>query len=177
MTAWDEEDTLDPWPIARLDPIARLRVLAAGLPGVAVEERSIAAPFPFVWDFISDLERSVPSFDSSVGSIRVLERRGATLRIRAVSTWRLAFLPLRFDVRLEPGWCWMVSRPQFYVVGMAAVADGDGTRFAHLEGLALRRVPPPLLRPLVPKHRRHVRSDLGGIERCVAALRGGEAGS
>lgn len=169
MTTWEERNvTPDPWPVANLDPIARLRALSAGLPGVVLEERHLAAPLPTVWDFISDLERSIPSFDRSVASIRVLDRDGKRLRIRARSTWRSGFLPLRFDVQLEGGWCWMVSRPRLYVVGMAAMSDGDGTHFAHLEGLSLPWTPAqPLLRMLAGRHRRHVRSDLAGIERCL----------
>ena len=156
------------WPVASLDPVARLRALAAGLPGVSIEERRLASSLPEVWDFISDLERSIPSFDRSVASIRVLKHCDTHLRIQARSTWRSAFQPMRFEVDLEPGWCWMVSRPTLYVVGMAAVADGDGTHFAHLEGLSIPWRPlRPLLRLSRLKHRRHIRSDLDGIERAV----------
>jgi hypothetical protein len=156
------------WPVASLDPVARLRALAAGLPGVSLEERQLASPLPQVWDFISDLERSIPSFDRSVASIRVLERNDTHLRIQAQSTWRSAFRPMRFEVDLEPQWCWMVSRPTLYVVGMAAVSRGDGTLFGHLEGFSIPWRPlRPLLRLSRLKHRRHIHSDLDGIERAV----------
>ena len=166
MTA-DESETVA-WPVAALDPVARLRVLAAGLPGVSIEERRLARPVQEVWGFISDLERSIASFDRSVASVRVLQRDGTHLRIRARSTWRSAFQPVQFEVDLEPGWCWMVSRPTFYVVGMAAVADGDHTHYAQLEGFSIPWRPlRPLLRLSRLKHRPHVRSDLDGIERAL----------
>jgi hypothetical protein len=53
----------------------------------------------------------------------------------------------RFEVVLRPGWCLMQSR--HVVGGMAAVPDGEGTRFAVLG--ASRVVPG---RPLGPAGRR-----------------------
>ena len=102
----------EPWPVAALAPPARVRALAAGLPGVAVVERILDAPFDRVWGFIADLERSVPTFDRSVTRLRVLHRDGTRLVASATSGWRFARAPLRFDVDLEEGWCWMVARPQ-----------------------------------------------------------------
>lgn len=161
-----------PWPVATLDPVALLRALAAGLDGVAIEERRLDARFEDVWSFISDLERSIPTFDRTVASIRILETRGEKLRVRAGSTRHHGFVPLTFDVDLRPGWCWMVSRPQLYVVGMAAVPDGSGTRFAHMEGLAIPWAPlRPLLQRVARRQARHVRSDLNGIERATLELR------
>lgn len=170
MTGADQPtEASGPWPVATLDPVGRLRALAAGLDGVAIEERRLDAPFDDVWGFISDLEHSVPTFDRTVASVRILETRGEKLRIRAGSTRHHGYVPLTFDVDLRPGWCWMVSRPQLYVVGMAAVPDGSGTRFAHMEGLTLPWTP---LRPLLHRFARrqagHVRSDLDGIERATA---------
>lgn len=157
------------WPLATLDPVARLRALAAGLDGVAIAERRLDARFEDVWSFISDLEHSIPTFDRTVASIRILETRGEKLRVRAGSTRQHGFVPMTFDVDLDPGWCWMVSRPQLYVVGMAAVPDGGGTRFAHMEGLSIPWAPlRPLLRRFASRQARHVRSDLNGIERATA---------
>jgi hypothetical protein len=163
------------WPDAGLDRIARLRVLAAGLPGAAVVEARLDAPFDRVWGWVSDLERSVPSFDAGVRSLRVVRREpagdGERLRIR--STAAALWLPVTFDVDLAPGWCWMASRPQAYVVGMAAEPDGDGTRYAHLEAVAFAapRAVRPLLAPLLAasraRHRRHVSRDVAGIRRGV----------
>lgn len=163
---------LDPrFPSADLSPIARLRVLAAGLRGTVLEERVLDAPFDTAWPWITDLERNVRLYDSDVRAVEIKSRRGNDLLIRSVGTTKLARLPLWFDVRLESGWCWMVSRPQLYLVGMAAEPEGDRTRFAHLEGAVLSR--PRWLDPLARvvelgsalRHRYHVPTDVDGIER------------
>jgi hypothetical protein len=78
-----------------------------------------------------------------------------------------------FDVTLDEGWCWMVTRPRAYVVGMAAepTADGLGTRYAHLEGVApslprgLGRPMAWLLRRGCRLQRHHVHHDIDGIVR------------
>jgi hypothetical protein len=166
----------DRWPTVELDPIARLRMMARSLAGVAMAERTFDAPFDEVWALVSDLETSVPRFDSDVRTLRILSRDGERLRIRAYGHL-LGFthrVPVA-DVELRPGWCWMHS--PVYVVGMAAMPDGDRTRFAHLEGVPL--VGPRFVqRSLLPvawvsrfRHRRHVPRDLDGIERCLAEQR------
>ena len=159
------------WPTAALPPGARLRALAAGLPGVVVEQRELQAPVEQVWGFIADLPTSVPTFDASVASVEVLARDGTRLRVRARSGWWFFRAPLVFDVDLEPGWCWMVSRPRLYVVGMAAEAhpdDADRTIFTHLEGVPFGgRLLGPVLRATRLIQRRHVSSDLDGIARAL----------
>ena len=140
-----------------------------------LEERTIAAPFDVVWGFVSDLPNSVPQFDRDVAAIEILERDGDRLKI----TSRPPLVPIRFrlDVELTEGWCWMVARPQLYVVGMAAVAAGDDTRFAMLEGVAVAG--PEALRPLLApvhalsrwRHRRHLPRDVDGIERALGLRR------
>jgi hypothetical protein len=89
--------------------------------------------------------------------------------------WWLGRRAIGFDVELRPGWCWMVARrPQLYVVGMAAVPDGDGTLFGHLEGVVLPapRWVSPLVRPILAvsrlRHRHHVPRDVDGIERLLS---------
>jgi hypothetical protein len=159
------------WPRAELGNIQRLRVLAAGLPGTALGERIIDAPFPRVWAWVADLEHSVPTFDANVASLRIIEgREPSHRRVRTRSTFRGLFLPLNFDVDLEDGWCWMVSRPQLYVVGMAAEPNGDRTHWAQLEGFAGSA--PSVLRPVLAatrwRHRRHVLHDIDGIARAVS---------
>jgi hypothetical protein len=153
------------WPMARLDPIAKLRVLEASLPGAAMGERVIDAPFDDVWGYVSDLENSVPQFDRGVSRVRIVRAAGEHLRIH---TWAAGVpIPLAFDVTLRPGSMWMVSSPRLYVVGMAAVPDGRRTRLAHLEGAVGRAVRP--VRSLARwKVRRHVARDLDGIERAMA---------
>lgn len=159
------------WPTVELDRVARLRVLSRALPGVALEERTIAAPFDVVWDFVSDLSNSVPRFDRDVASIEILERHGDRLKI--ISRPPLIPIPVRLDVELRAGWCWMVARPQLYVVGMAAVPAGAHTRFAMLEGVSLTgsKVLRPTLGPVHAisrwRHRRHLPHDLDAIERAL----------
>lgn len=162
----------EPWPTATLAPAARIRALAAGLPGTVVEERVLDAPFARAWGFIADLERSVPTFDRDVARLQVTDRRGTRLRARARSSWRLGGLPLIFDVDLEPGWCWMVARPRLYVVGMAAAplpGDRGRTHYLHMEGVPFAgRLLGPVARATRVRHRRHVASDVDGIERALA---------
>jgi len=156
------------WPTAVLHPIGRARALAAGLPGAVIQEGVIDAPYAEVWGFIADLERSVPTFDEDVARLRIIERHGTRLRIRARSSWRLAGVPIGFDVDLEDGWCWMVGRQRVYVVAMAAEPDPDDpgrTRYAHLEGVTVR--PRLLARATRWRSRRHVASDVAGIERAL----------
>lgn len=156
------------WPVATLGPIGRARALAAGLPGAVLQEGVIDAPFAEVWGFVSDLERSVPTFDAVVARLRVVDRDGSRLRVRTRASWRMAGLPLDFEVDLEDGWCWMVGRPRVYVVAMAAEPHPDDpgrTRYAHLEGLTLR--PRALARATRGRSRRHVASDVAGIERAL----------
>lgn len=157
------------WPTATLDPVARLRVLAAALPGAALTEERLDADVATVWGFVGDLERSVPSFDRAVERLVVHERDGSHLRISAHPWRRGPGLPM--DVHLEPGFCWMWSRWRLYVVGMATVADGDGCRIGHLEGSAL-----PGARLLRPVARLAVASDVAGISRIVAGRPQGHGG-
>jgi len=146
-----------PWPEAHLDPIARLRVIESAVPSLIGAERVIDAPFDDVWSWIADLEISVPTFDHSVSKLRIAARTGADLDVRAQSFG--VPISLRFDARLEPGLCIMRARRRLYFVGMAAVAEGDRTRFRHVEGVPLPAVG-RVARPLVG---REVRSDLAGI--------------
>jgi hypothetical protein len=157
MTGTGEETT---WPAARLDAVRRLRVLAAGVPHSVLEEREFAVSFEQLWTFVGDLERSVPLFDRTVSHLEIRQRRardgGDDLDAVATGTNHLR---TRFDVRLEPGFCWMVNPHRLYVVGMAAVAiDEHRVRYAHLEGS-----PVPDSGVTRPWLRRHVRHDLDGI--------------
>jgi hypothetical protein len=137
------------WPAAGVDPVARLRALAASLPWVSLEEAVIAAPFERVWSYIADMERGVPQFEGNVRRIEILSREGERLRVRSTSPLGLR---MHLDVVLRPGWC--VMRGALGEIGMAARPEGAGTRFAHFEGS--RRLG-RLARPLF---RRWVRRDL-----------------
>lgn len=48
------------WPTAGLDPVRRLRVMAAGLNAVMYADEYIDAPFAEVWAVASDLEAELP---------------------------------------------------------------------------------------------------------------------
>lgn len=167
MTSMDES-----WEGVELRPIMRLRILGEALPGVAFEERTLDFPFDAVWSFIADLERSVPSFDPLVRSIRITERSpdGKRLRLRAWPS------PLPFTVELTEGLCLM--RSAAFMVGMAAEPAGaDATRFCHLEGVptsgprSIQAMQRPVVAALRSLHRRNVHGDLDGIERCLNAAR------
>lgn len=139
------------WPVADLDPIRRLQVIAATTPGVIYAERHIAAPFGTVWAVASDLENELPRIITDVRTFEITASTAGRLQARAQS--RLG-LRARFDVVLRPGWCLMQSR--FLIFGMAAVPEADGTRFA---GLAALRVPGARL--LTPVNRRLLTQQLG----------------
>ncbi|MEY2478176.1 MAG: hypothetical protein QOG87_3491, partial [Actinomycetota bacterium] len=146
-----------------LDPVRRLRIMAAALPGTALVERVLDAPYDDVAAMWDDLEHSVPELDPIVRSVRVVSREGDRLHI--VAKQLMLPVPVHFDVELQAGWCWMQSRT--YLVGMAAVPVGEGrTHYAHLEGAPWRIG--RLVRPLV---RRLVRLDVAGVERVAQARR------
>lgn len=120
------------WPVADLDPVRRMRVIAAATPGVAYAEKLIPAPFSAVWEAASDLEHELPRMVTDLRSFEITSTRGEQMTARARG--RLG-QHARFDVVLRPGWCVMQSR--FLIGGMAATPEGDSTRFAFLGGLRL----------------------------------------
>lgn len=120
------------WPVAELDPVRRMRVIAAATPGVAYAETLIPAPFNTVWELASDLEHELPHMVTDVRSFEITSTGGERMTARARG--RLG-QRARFDVVLRPGWCVMQSR--FLIGGMAAVPEAGGTRFAFLGGLRL----------------------------------------
>lgn len=135
------------WPVVEVDPLRRLRVMAASVPGTALTEWVIAAPLEIVWDTASDLEVEMPRLVRDFRSVSVTPGSGDRLVMRARGYMGQR---ARFDVVLRPGWCWMQSR--FLLCGMAAVADPGGTRFGFLGGLRLPGValPRPLLQLVGP---------------------------
>jgi hypothetical protein len=132
------------WPVTELDPVRRMRVLAAATPGVAYAEKLIPAPFGAVWDAASDLEHQLPRMITDLRSFEITSARGERMTARARG--RLG-QRASFDVVLRPGWCVMQSR--FLIGGMAAAPEGESTRFAFLGGLRLPgiRLLDPMLRP------------------------------
>lgn len=139
------------WPVAELDPVRRLRVIAATTPGVIYAEQHIPATLDTVWAVASDLENELPRILTDVRTFQITAPDDDRLQARARS--RLG-LRARFDVVLRPGWCLMQSR--FLIFGMAAIPEADGTRFA---GLAALRIPGAGL--LAPVNRRLLTTQLG----------------
>jgi len=130
------------WPVADLDSVRRLRVMAAAIPGTVVVETIIPAPFDAVWAVASDLEHEVPRLEWHVRSLRITRRDGD--RLEALVHGPIGIRD-RFAGVLRPGWCWMQGRALF--IGMAAIPGPEGTHFAMAAGL---RVPgAKTLRPVV----------------------------
>jgi hypothetical protein len=148
------------WPVAELDPVRRLRVLARSLPGTSYDEILLDVPFERVWATAADLERQMPLLITDIRRFTVTGVAGERLEAHARSPLGLR---ARFDVVLRPGWCFMQSR--FLIGGLAATPEGEGaTRFAFCGGLrvpGLRRLD-VLLHPLL----RH-----GPVERFAAQFR------
>lgn len=118
----------DPVALPDIDPIDRLAILAAALPGAAVGQRRIAAPFDAVWQVITDLEHATPRYEPGVVHVRVIEQRGELLRLLVQDT---AGREEAMDARLRPGWCLMQSAT--VVIAFAARRLGSETLLAHLE--------------------------------------------
>ncbi|MER6303202.1 hypothetical protein ABT247_27080 [Kitasatospora sp. NPDC001539] len=130
----------DGWPTVDLDPVRRLRVLAAAGAGRPLfAERRLAAGFDEVWAVASDLSGELPGLVSGLRSFEVGPEAGpgpgrdGRLEGLAVS---VVGHRERFEIVLRDGWCLMQSRA--LLGGMAAVPEGTGTRFALLARL---RVP------------------------------------
>jgi hypothetical protein len=113
---------------ADIDPIDRLTILAAALPGAVVRQRRVASPFEAVWRVIEDLEHVTPRYEPGVAHVRVIERHGELLRLLVQDTSGHEEM---MDARLRPGWCLMQSAT--VVVAFAARPLGNQTLLAHLE--------------------------------------------
>ncbi|MEU6063945.1 MULTISPECIES: hypothetical protein [Streptomyces] len=135
-------------PVTELDPVRRLRVLAAGLNAVMYADAHLDLPFADVWAVASDLEVELPYLLPMLRAFRTSP--GAPGASARSSAW--AYGPFghraRFDIVLRPGWCLMQSG--CVVRGMAAVPESAGTRFAVLGGLRRSWTTPAqrALRPL-----------------------------
>ncbi|WP_211216229.1 hypothetical protein [Longispora albida] len=112
-----------------IDPVARLRVLAAGIPGARVLEHRIEVSFPQVWRVMSDLEGDFGRFQPDMTGVTVLGRDGDRVTALARSRWGFR---ARLEGVVRPGWCWLQSR--FLIIGMAAVPAGDGATRVALTG-------------------------------------------
>ena len=158
------------WPEATLTPVARVRALAAGIPGAGYAEAIFDVPYETAWPRLVDLERSVPAADKLVRRILMKSRRrlddGAEeLRFRSTSPLGLF---TSFTARVEDGFCIMQATGRLYVVAMAAEPTDDGrTRFGQLEA-----VPRRLGRLLRPIMRLTTADDVKGFRRYATARRG-----
>jgi hypothetical protein len=149
------------WPVAELDQIARLKVLAAAMPNAGVGEVVLDLPVEDVWSWLMDFEHTTHKFDTEVRKVRVRRRTDRGVKIWAWA--RLTPIPLGFDVTIEPGFCLMRGAGRLFVVVMAAVPDGEGgTRYAHAEAVPRRGL--GWLRPML---QRVVDSDLRRLRRVV----------
>lgn len=124
----------DNWPTADLDPVRRLRALAAGIPGAVVTERVFdVLPGP-AWDLMWNDGRNFTLIQPDMDSIDSLTIDGDHVSLRARS--RHGFRA-HLQGTVRPGWCWLQSR--FLLIGMAASEEPGGrTRVALTGGV---RVP------------------------------------
>jgi hypothetical protein len=132
------------WPVASLDPIRRLRVMAAATPGTDLTELIIDAPPDLVWRTASNLEAEMPRLVRDFRSVAVAVSPGDEEHLVMLARGYLG-QRARFDVVIRPGWCWMQSR--FLLCGMAAAPDPGGTRFGFLGGIRMPGA--TLLHPLL----------------------------
>jgi len=148
------------WPEVELNPVQRLRVLAAGLPHVCLVESVIEAPIERVWGLTGDLVEGAPQFELGVRSALIVSERGDRLELDVRTVFGVR---LRYEVELRFGWCLMESR--YSQIGMAAIEEevGRSTRFAHFEGS------PALGRLGLPIFRWNIAGDMKRIARLVGA--------
>ena len=109
------------WPVTELDPVRRMRVLASALPGGGFACLRIDAPFEHVWDYLADMDRSIPELISFIRRFE-LGTDGTAIATGPVGNRG------RLDVELRDGW--FVLQDRYVVGGVAAVADGTGTLLA-----------------------------------------------
>ncbi|MGW5867241.1 hypothetical protein ACWFRJ_34375 [Streptomyces sp. NPDC055239] len=126
-------DTTSGWPTADLDPVRRLHVLAAAIPGAHVTKGYVAAPCDDVRALLVDLEGAFGQIVPDMRGLRVVRRDGARVEALARSKYGMR---ARLRGEQRPGWCWLQSR--FLLLGVAAAPDGEGTRVAFTGGV---RVP------------------------------------
>ncbi|MFC7257622.1 hypothetical protein [Streptomyces lutosisoli] len=126
-------DTTSEWPVAGLDPVRRLRVLAAGVRGAHVTEGFVTAPYDRVSALLGDLEGAFARITPDMRGLRVVRRDGVRVEVLVRSKYGMR---ARLRGEQRPGWCWLQSR--FLLIGVAAAPDGDGTRVAFTGGV---RVP------------------------------------
>lgn len=149
------------WPASEPDPVRRLRILAAAMPHAAFRERVLDAPFDAVWSVAGDLEHGTPQWKNDVTGLSIVEQEDERLTVEIRSYFGIS---LRLRAILRPGWCVMQGR--LLVVGMAAAAEGEQTRFAHLQAVSL-----PGSRVLSPLLRHRIQHEFENLERLAQRRR------
>jgi len=120
------------WPTTDLDPVRRLRALAAGIRGAHVTEAHVDATFERVWTLLGDLEGGFGQVVTDMERLRVVRRQGEHVEALARSRYGMR---ARLRGVQRPGWCWLQSR--FLLIGVAATPEGPGTRVAFTGGVRL----------------------------------------
>ncbi|WP_406514923.1 hypothetical protein OH809_06750 [Streptomyces sp. NBC_00873] len=118
------------WPTVELDPLRRLKVIASASKHASYAERLFDVPVERLWAVVSDLQRELPHIVPGLRSFAITSSEKDRLTGQAVSAFGHRE---HFDVVLRPGWCLMQSK--VLSGGMAAVAEGDGTRLAFFSSL------------------------------------------
>ncbi|MEU9372758.1 hypothetical protein AB0D94_03125 [Streptomyces sp. NPDC048255] len=118
------------WPAVELDPLRRLKVIASASKYPSFGERLFDVPIERLWAVATDLEKELPHIVPGLRSFTITGTEKDRLTGQAVSSIGHRE---HFDVVLRPGWCLMQSKA--IVGGMAAVAEGAGTRFAFFSSL------------------------------------------
>lgn len=126
------------WPVAGLDPVRRLRIMAGASHAAFADAVTEHTPDQ-VWSVLSDLEGELPHLIPDFRSVRLVRSEAdGGAEDRRVELLALGYLGqrARFDIALESGWCWMQSR---YLLCGFAVAEEEGrTRYAFLGGVRSR---------------------------------------
>ncbi|MFJ5549102.1 hypothetical protein [Streptomyces sp. NPDC093225] len=112
-----------------LDPVRRMRVMAAALPLHCHAEAFLEAPFVDVWAVAGDPEGGLPRLLPGLRRLVLVDGPWPHQRARAHGPWGRV---VEADVLRQPGWCLMQSERTF--LGLAAVPQDHGTRFGFFAG-------------------------------------------
>ncbi|MEU8436449.1 hypothetical protein AB0F18_26805 [Streptomyces sp. NPDC029216] len=110
-----------------IDDVRRLRIMAAGVRGAKVVERTLPAPFEEVWPVMSSLD-----FLPDLQHTRLLLTDGDRVELLARSKYGFRAHLRGFR---RPGWCWLQSR--FLLIGLAATPTPTGTHIALTGGVRI----------------------------------------
>ena len=106
------------------------------MPGASVVQHVIDTSADAVWDFVSDLETSIPRFDRTVRHVRILQHDGEILHMRVKPNLgpTLAFTCHLGEYRVV-----MAAHRRLYLVGIALRPLGPAhTLYAQVEGIPHR---------------------------------------